>query len=223
MLLLELGNGRNIDIWEGLWIPGTKTPIHRNTINTEGLSKVSDLIMENKNWDQDKLARCFDNQTIEIIKKIWIPGEENTDTPRWNLNKQGMFSVKSLYKHINTDNNAETKWSRIWNMETTPAVKIFIWNVAHTILPNSMWVAAILPDIDTKCKLCNEGQESLTHLFLHCNYASQVWMHFNFDMDFIKNGTTTFHEWLTNCFENPNRGDYNIDWHVLCSIIIWMI
>ncbi|XP_026398992.1 uncharacterized protein LOC113294831 [Papaver somniferum] len=108
-------------------------------------------------------------------------------------------------------------------MKTTPAFKIFIWKAAHSILPNSMRVAAILPDIDTKCKLCNEIQETLSHLFLHCNYATQVWMHFDFNMDFIRNGTTTFHEWLTNCFKNPKRGEYDIEWHVLCSIIIWSI
>ncbi|XP_026440608.1 uncharacterized protein LOC113339581 [Papaver somniferum] len=145
------------------------------------------------------------------------------DTPRWNLNNKGMFSVKSLYNHINNDANVEIKWSRIWNMKTTPAVKIFIWKVAHSILPNSMRVAAILPDIDTTCKLCNESRETLSHMFLHCNYATQVWMHFNFSMEFIRNGTKTFHEWLTNCFDNPKRGEYDIDWPVLCRIIIWTI
>lgn len=207
----ELGNGSNIDIWDDLWIPGTKLPLHMNHLSTEGISKVSDLITNHKTWDHDKLIRCFDNNIVAKIKDIRIPREGKRDTPRWNLNKQGTFSVNSLYKHINSDDNVETKWSRIWKMKTTPAVNFFIWKVAHSILRNSMRVAAILPDIDTKCKLCNQSQETLSHLFLHCHYATQVWKHSNFDMDFVRNGTTMSHEWLTNCFENPNRGVYDID------------
>lgn len=108
-------------------------------------------------------------------------------------------------------------------MKTAPAVKIFIWKAAQSILPNNMRVAAILPEINTNCKFCNERQEALTHLFLYCSYVKQVWMHFNFDMQFIKDGTNNFHDWLSNCFQNANRGGYGIDWQVLCSTIIWHI
>lgn len=91
-------------------------------------------------------------------------------------------------------------------MNTSPAVKIFIWKAAHTILPNSMRMTVILPDINTICNVCTDERETLTHLFLYCRYAKEVCMHFNFDMHSIKNGTNNFHDWLTNCFETTDRG-----------------
>ncbi|XP_026399677.1 uncharacterized protein LOC113295561 [Papaver somniferum] len=108
-------------------------------------------------------------------------------------------------------------------MDTTPSVKHFMWKAAHAILPTNMRMAAVLPYINTNCNLCNEGQETLTHLFLDCNFASQVWMHFNLDKQYVTNGATTFHEWLNGCFEHQDRDRYAVSWQVLCSIIIWYI
>lgn len=143
--------------------------------------------------------------------------------PHWALSDSCTFSENSIYTHINSNGATTMDWSRIWKMNITPSVKTFVWKAAHSILPNSMRVAAKIPDINTTCTLCNEGEESLTHLFLQCNFATQVWMHLNFDMGYVTNGTNTFHEWLNSWFDDTDRGGYAMDWQVFCSIITWHI
>lgn len=32
-----------------------------------------------------------------------------------------------------------------------------------------------MPNIHTECPMCNNQEEELDHLFLHCHYAKQVW------------------------------------------------
>lgn len=219
----RVGNSECIDIWDDYWIPNVKPPLTKLTMEARNFVKVSQLITSQKTWDLTKLAICFNEDTINIISSIQIPTTSMADEPRWTLNNSGIFSIKFLYNSINSTGADNMDWSKIRNMKVTPVVKMFVWKAAHSILPNNMRVTAILPNINASCKLCNNGDESLTHLFLQCNFVSQVWMHLNFDMRYVVNGTNDFHDWLNDMYNNQDRNENVMEWDVFCSIVIWHI
>ena len=38
-----------------------------------------------------------------------------------------------------------------------------------------MWRLNILQNVDSNCVLCNNGVESVSHLFFTCDFAGKVW------------------------------------------------
>lgn len=219
----SLGNGNKINIWNDFWIPNVKPPIAKPNIDTANLNFVSDLITNDKVWDTSQLERCFDNHTVSIIKSIPIPTSNVEDKVVWNLTSNKQFSVKSLYNKLNNSEVSSTDWSKIWKLKASPSIKMFMWKIANSILPTSMRVAAKVPNINTTCKLCNNFNESLSYLFLDCQFASQVRNHLNFQMDYVKNGTITCHDWIDSWFRDKKRDNSFIGWAELCSTINWHI
>lgn len=214
----ELGNGENIDIWDDYRIPYVKPTENITRTRNVGVTKVCHLITTNKTWDLTKLAGCFDRITVDKITKIQIPNYGLADIPRWTLNNTDIFTVNSLYKNINYTGGINMQWNKIWEMKITPSIKNFIWKTAHSILPNSVRVAAIIPEIDVCCKLCNVDEESLTHLFMKCNFTKQVWMHLNFYIDNVMRSANTFHDWLNSWFTQRESENNTMEWKVFCSI-----
>lgn len=207
--LRNIVHGKLIDIWEDQWIPNTIAPLHKPIVGTANFKKVCHLFTVNKNWDENKLKTCFDNTTVSIILDMHIPVNDVEDIAHWNLKRKGNFIVKSLYNSINTNSNNNgngSDWGKICRLKVTPSIKLFMWKAANSILPTGMRVAAILPNINTKCNLCNENEESLSHLFFKCNFAIQIWMHLNFDINYVTDGKTCFHEWLNHWFHEKTKG-----------------
>lgn len=219
----SLGKGNKIRIWTDYWIPNLKLPLTKPNIDTTNLNYASDLITHDKLWDIVKLNSCFDNHTVNLIKQIKIPTNNSEDKAIWSLTKDNNFSVKSLYNKLNISDPSTADWGKIWNLKVSPSIKLFMWKIANSILPNSMRVAAKIPNINTTCLLCNNHNETLTHLFLDCNFASQVWNHLNFQMDYVKNGATTCHDWINSWFRDKTRDSNFIEWAYFCSTINWHI
>lgn len=216
-----VGKGDKINIWTDFWIPDKRHPLLKPSTGTYNFNQVCDLITQAKTLDETKLNTCFDRDTIIKIKQIQIPLDNREDTTTWTLNRNGKFTVNSLYNNLNGNSNINTSWNMIWNMKVSPSIKLFTWKMAHSILPNSMRVDAILPYINTTCLLCNEHDESLTHLFLDYNFACQVWNHLNFSMDYVKNDSHTCHDWINSWCTLSERNGIKMGRAELRSTVTW--
>ncbi|XP_026378266.1 uncharacterized protein LOC113272675 [Papaver somniferum] len=219
----NLGKGDKISIWSDYWIPGVKPPIPDPNNNTENINYVKDLINSNKTWDNNILRRCFNADTIIKIQQIPIPVDNRDDKFVWNLTSNGKFTVKSLYNNLNSYETDGRDWNKIWNLQVSPSIKMFVWKLANSILPNSMQVAAILPNINKTCQLCNEHNETMTHMFLECKFVTQVWNHLNFSISYVRGNVIDCHEWMNNWFINTEKDGTAMSWEDLCSTISWHI
>jgi hypothetical protein len=81
---------------------------------------------------------------IDVKTILATPVQEDfEDFVAWQLDKKGMFSVKSAYKiYVNirdgpqatSSNNATEgfQWSKIWKIPCVPKIQQFIWSSGQT-------------------------------------------------------------------------------------------
>ena len=93
---------------------------------------------------------------------------------RWIDSKDGVFSVKSLYRALQPVSLASFPSKIIWNSCAQPKLSFFAWEASWgrvlTLdrLQKRGWALA------NRCFLCQTFEESIDHLLLHCEKT--VWM-----------------------------------------------
>ncbi|KAK1564769.1 hypothetical protein Q3G72_011280 [Acer saccharum] len=93
--------------------------------------------------------------------------------------KEGIYSVSSFRRCLE-DCSAESNPDHlfIWQGVCPPKVEMFIWQLlkgkvlVSEVLKRFGYVAGITLD----CPLCNSGEESIDHLFLHCSWTRELWI-----------------------------------------------
>ncbi|XP_058099722.1 uncharacterized protein LOC131244080 [Magnolia sinica] len=95
----------------------------------------------------------------------------------WSLDSKGLFSVKSLYRSLNTkkENSEEVFTAGVWKYKVLLKIVVFGWLVEKRKVPtvdNLRKRGMILTNI---CVCCMSNEESTDHLFGHCPFFNQVW------------------------------------------------
>ena len=90
----------------------------------------------------------------------------------------GFFTTKSaawLAQGYSLSNRPPWQCKWIWNIDTMPKIKVFLWQLCH----NALLVRGILFwwgwNIEPHCPLCATDVESIDHLFWGCRGTNRVW------------------------------------------------
>ncbi|XP_031125428.1 uncharacterized protein LOC116027784 [Ipomoea triloba] len=175
----RIGDGASTRIWDSPWLPDSDPCIQ--TLQPQYLSTatVSGLINPNTNeWDEEILMDIFEPRDVELIKRVPIsPGY--VDSWYWLDDLRGIYSVKSGYKRIRgvvsplTDDF--TSWNKVWNLKIPPRWKTFLWRAITNTLPTTNNLIQRRLDINPFCPLCAIQAESVSHVFICCAFAVNVW------------------------------------------------
>ncbi|XP_026398930.1 uncharacterized protein LOC113294768 [Papaver somniferum] len=180
----EVGTGNNIHIWSDNWVPNQMSPITKPDNYPDHIQRVSDLIINHTQWNEELIFELFDNNIANQIRNTVIHHNQE-DKDIWPLTKHGNFFVKTLYKELpkskDTTPRRNKNWKAIWNLNTSPSIRLFTWKVAQNILPTGAKVGKHLNYIEDICKICNYQMENLTHLFMYCPITIQVWLELKID------------------------------------------
>ena len=111
----------------------------------------------------------------ELLKQqaLNFPLIPSKDTVSWQWSSRGVFTIKSVYDRLTSDDKGET-YSRIWKAGLPYKIKIFLWLLEQDAILNKEnmvrrnWVA------DPSCRFCNEF-ETLNHLFFSCPTTKVAW------------------------------------------------
>jgi len=87
----------------------------------------------------------------------------------------GQYSAKSAYDGFFLGSTIFGPWERIWKSWAPPKCRFFMWLVAH----NKCWTADRLarrglPHPES-CPLCDQEDETIDHLLVHCVFAREFW------------------------------------------------
>jgi len=104
----------------------------------------------------------------------------------WKPEKDGVFSVKSCYMLLLNLFNIEAPlndvekmiFREIWKSKAPAKVLAFSWTLMLDRIPTKINLAKrslIGEDESKRCVFCKGGDESVIHLFLHCEWVSKVW------------------------------------------------
>ncbi|KAF5188218.1 Reverse transcriptase zinc-binding domain, partial [Thalictrum thalictroides] len=98
----------------------------------------------------------------------------------WKWGKQGRFTVSSLYDQLTKPAigvNGQPRFisNLAWKVPIMLKVKFFIWCMLHGKVPtrDKLIQKGIL--ITSGCPMCNQGNETIMHLFFHCAWAQELW------------------------------------------------
>lgn len=168
----EVGSGQIINIWEDWWIPGY--PSLPNSLSSP-LTRVCELIDNSSNsWNLTLLHASFHPDIASAISKIKIRAGK-IDSPKWHPSKTGEFSTKSLYSLIKpSSNSSNIPWNKVWNMRTSPSVRLFVYKCINNMLPLTSHPSRFT-DVSNDCTFCGHTGETMEHLFFHCPFARSVW------------------------------------------------
>lgn len=122
-------------------------------------------------WEIGRVAEMI--QTLDDFKGTSL--EE--DAMIWKYNQDWILSVNRLYKRKVKELPGEISgpWRKIWKNKVPTKVRCFTWLVARRACLTHEKLQRRGFQIASWCSLCNETYETNNHLFLHCNFTTQLW------------------------------------------------
>lgn len=178
--------GKKIRVWHDEWIPGTQT---RKILSPRGDANPNTMVCDlihpiSKTWIRSLISQLFLPFEVERVMSIPISSRLPEDVMCWDLEKDGVYSVRSAYKAIWGDlhSNSEASssysmalWKKIWKVQVLPRVKIFAWRALSNALPTNVAIHRRVPSHGTVCSVCGQADEDAIHALYYCQFAQEVW------------------------------------------------
>jgi hypothetical protein len=108
----------------------------------------------------------------------------------WNLEKSGIYTVKTAYgalvmrnEHLAPAEGTATgssfsekqMWEQLWKLKVVPKVRVFWWRVLRGILPVEQTLQYHHIATLGRCKICLGADEDMRHALLMCTHAMRFW------------------------------------------------
>jgi len=125
----------------------------------------------------DDISPAFDHY-ISGLKSCHIRLRDRVDELIWDEDPRGFYTPKVGYRALSNDlNQRDPKWwwKKLWKINCPPKSKLFMWSVLENKAPtwdNLQKKQMVGPGW---CCLCKNAEESVSHIFLFCNYSAAVW------------------------------------------------
>lgn len=128
------------------------------------------------------LSQLFCQDEIRSINRTIFGSMGSAYRLVWSANQNGQFTVRDGYKVAKSFKaqlsrgertssrrveEEKTLWDRLWNMNIKKKVQHFLWRACHDRLPVPSSLVKRRVNVDSRCKLCGEGVETVEHLFFH--------------------------------------------------------
>lgn len=106
---------------------------------------------------------------------------DRLDAWRWRGNPSGVYSVDSAYQQLlgdTLDQQIHRIFTTLWKQNIPLKVRFFLWRLFLNRLPtldNLKKKNVRVSSNSWLCPLCNQVEETTTHVFFSCRVAESVW------------------------------------------------
>ncbi|KAK3226986.1 hypothetical protein Dsin_006848 [Dipteronia sinensis] len=142
----------------------------------------------------------------------------------WNFNPKGDFSVGSLRRCLEGEGTKSVDKSKeIWNNVCPKKVEMFMWQaICGRIMVNDVWLRICgINAASTVCNLCNNGEEFVDHLLLHCFWTEVLWNHGMSWWGVKSCKSKSVKDWLWGWSGLCPEAKYARAWGSLFSTVVW--
>jgi hypothetical protein len=200
----EVKDGTNTRFWEDTWVGDQPLKVrYPNLYNIvrDPHATVSKVLATNPLNISFRRA-LVDNKLREWLNLVarisHVQLVEGSDYFKWSLTKSGLYTVRSLYRHL-IDTHPPFRHGRIWKMKIPLKIKIFLWFLQRGVvltkdnLTKKNWKGS------QQCISCNRN-ENIQHLFFDCPFAKTIWRIVFFATNLNQPGSIghMFGTWLNN-------------------------
>jgi hypothetical protein len=230
----SIGSGDSVSFWLDEWceegvLKGLFPDIF--SIAQDKRAKVSNYL----SWHNDdmvwsvNLVRSLQDWEVEVflglMKFLYNQKvkKEEMDSMNWKHTKSGLFEVRSFYGLLKGRSDIQFPWKSVWKPKIPSKVAFFLWLAAHdknltidNLRQRRLYVVEW-------CFMCKRDCETGAHLFLHCEYAWELWslVFCIFGIQWTMPSTVSN---LLACWKR--RGltkDQNTIWNAIPGCLMWLI
>uniref|UniRef100_A0A2N9EX59 Reverse transcriptase domain-containing protein n=1 Tax=Fagus sylvatica TaxID=28930 RepID=A0A2N9EX59_FAGSY len=185
----EVGDGSKTKFWDDVWCRSCSLKhafpdlysIARNKdaavgdllqFQNGGVTWLSDFIRHVQNWELESV-----NLLLELLYSSSAKGY-GEDRMCWRGGCKDGFQVKAYYRDILPPSGLTLPWKSIWRAKAPPRMAFFVWTAAlgRILTTNNLRRRRVI--VLDYCWLCKSNGESISHLLLHCSYATEIWNFF---------------------------------------------
>ena len=181
-----LGDGRRINFWKDVWCGGEALCARFPSLFNLALNKearVADIWESGvgaRGWSPTFLRSLNDWEIGEMVRFLQILHDQNfrptgEDMLLLKEVKEKRFSVQAMYKCYDSSPAFDFPYHSIWNSVVRPKIGIFTWEATWgkvLTLDNLKHRGMVFAN---RCFLCEEGEETINHLLIHCRSAKMLW------------------------------------------------
>lgn len=198
----KLHDGSQVRFWEDRWLGNQsldkKYPSLYNLVRNknEVVAKVVGRVPLNVSF---RRAIVGDNlhawhEIVANVVDLSLKGQK--DVFFWEANKNGTFTVNSMYKKLMYGNVIPRK-SFIWKLRLPLKIKIFLWYLKEGVILTKDNLAKRRWKGSLRCCFCRSN-ETIQHLFFDCPMIRYIWsaVHFTFGIRPLLNMSHLLGSWL---------------------------
>ena len=143
--------------------------------NYESVTVQQLMTVDGKNWDKDLVADIFNQRDQALILNIPLSCRSIADQWYWLHERNGMYSVKSCYRHQQTQiaESSPQVWSLLWKLPVPPKIRSFMWRALKGVLPTADNLRRRMIQVQSLCPVCVQDRESMHHLLGRCPIARE--------------------------------------------------
>ena len=183
---LALGNGSRISFWKDAWCGEEALSLtfpNLFRLTAQKYARVADLW----NWDSEEggwnpiFLRSFNDWEMEEVDRFLQVLNRKQIKPLmedkilFKGSRNDSFYVKSMYRVLDCSPQVAFPSRSIWNPVIPPIMGFFAWEAS--------WGKVLTLDqlkrrgraLANRCFLCEEDEEDINHLLLHCKKAKMLW------------------------------------------------
>jgi len=123
-----------------------------------------------RRWLNEELQIHY-RKMNDLLNSFAVNSEN--DKPRWKRGNNGIFSVKSVYDHL-CSNETGANYNLIWKAKIPLKIKVWLWLIEHNAILTKDNLAKRNWTGDMQCCFCN-CTESIDHLFFECITVNYIW------------------------------------------------
>jgi hypothetical protein len=112
------------------------------------------------------------NELLQRLAPIQLV--QGKDIFRWELTKNGLFSVKSMYEALKKPVQPILNNKSIWKLRIPLKTKVFAWYLRRGVILTKDNLAKRNWHGCKRCVFCHED-ETIKHLFFQCQFARAIW------------------------------------------------